>query len=508
MRFRRTPIAKTRWAKPALFLLASCVALAAAPTTAQAQEPFAQPARMPLQSQIESILGSGRDDWSAIAWSLDRDQPLFAVHPNDIRVPASNNKIFTSVWALHELGPDHRFATDLLVTGEIGADGTLKGDVVLRGSGDPTLGYDGFGSTPMYPLQRMAVALRERGVQRVRGNIIADATAFDTLLVGPNWPRDTEGGASAYAPRVSGLAFGRNLLWISLRPTLPGQPARVDVSPNVPEIPVVSSVRTGGGRALAARRADSDTIVVRGGVSGRGSFRYGVGVAQPALLAAGAMRDALRQTGIGFEGSLRVDSTPATATLVHRHLSVTVADMLDRLNQASDNFFAEQLWKATVAHAVGHGSYTKGGSASAMFFINQAGVPPGQLWQADGSGLSANNRASAFAMMQALRFADQAPWREVFHRSLAVAGAPSGTLRRLFRNTAAAGNLHAKTGYIRGVRTLSGYVTAANGELIIFSLLYNGRNTNGARAVEQQVGTLLSSYVDGAGGAAKTTREE
>lgn len=485
-----------------------CAALGSPSATGAAQEPFAPPAQLPLQSAIEQILGNGLDDWGAMAWSLDQERPLFAVNANDIRIPASNNKIFTTVWALDVLGQEHRFQTDLLVSGEIRADGVLAGDVVLRGSGDPTLGYAGFGGDPMEPLRRMARTLRERGVHTVRGAIIADATAFDTALVGPRWPRDTEGGAAAYAPRVSGLAFGRNLLWIELKPTRPGQAASVTLSPDVPEIPVVSTVRTGAGRALAARRADSDTIRVQGAVSGRRSFRYGVGAAQPALLAAGALREALAEAGIAVEGSLRVAPAPPGAALVHRHHSVPLAQILPKLNQDSDNFFAEHLWKATVAHATGSGSYQRGGSASAIFFIEEAGVPPGQLWQADGSGLSADNRASPFAVINALRYADSAPWSDIFHHSLAVAGARGGTLRRLFRNTSAAGNLHAKTGFIRGVRSLSGYVTAENGERIAFSLLYNGRNTNGARSVEQQVGELLATYGGGSGSAPPIARDE
>src|SRR5690606_26820287 len=165
-----------------------------------------------------------------------------------------------------------------------------------------------------------------------------------------------------------------------------------------------------------------------------------------------------------------------------------------RVNQESDNFFAEHLWKAAAHRAVGVGSYARGGTASALHFMRRAGVPAGQLYQADGSGLSAYNRTSPGALVRALVYAHQQPYSELFHRSLAVAGDPAGTMVRMYRNTAAAGNLHAKTGYINGVRTLSGFVRARNGELIAFSFLYNGPNTNGARTIQEQLGVLLAEY--------------
>jgi D-alanyl-D-alanine carboxypeptidase/D-alanyl-D-alanine-endopeptidase (penicillin-binding protein 4) len=116
------------------------------------------------------------------------------------------------------------------------------------------------------------------------------------------------------------------------------------------------------------------------------------------------------------------------------------------------------------------------------------------MYQFDGSGLSSYDRASAQAMVRALIYAHGRPYSRLWHQSLAVAGDSGGTLSRLYRGSPAAGNLHAKTGFIRNVRTLSGYVRARNGELIAFSFLYNGRNTNGARLVQENLGVLLAEY--------------
>jgi serine-type D-Ala-D-Ala carboxypeptidase/endopeptidase (penicillin-binding protein 4) len=452
----------------------------------------------PLQAEAERIVGRVGGSWGVMAWSIDRQQPLFAVNANEALVPASNNKVFTAIWALDLLGPDHRFPTEMLVTGPIGADGVLQGDVVLRGSGDPSFGNAGFENNRMDPLRTMAQQLHARGVRVVSGSVIGDATAFDTVLVGPEWPRDTEGGAAFYAPRVSGLPFQRNVIWVVAEPNPAGGPALIRLDPEVEVVPVHSTVTTGGSRAWAARRAWSDTVLVRGGVSGRGPFRYAVGVADPALLAADALRQALVEAGIQVNGPTRTGAAPEGARIVHRRLSVPLGAMIPLLNRDSDNFFAEHLYKAAVREAVGVGSYARGGTASALHFMDRAGVPPGQLYQADGSGLSRHNRTSANALVRSLVYAHGEPWSEIFHQSMAVAADRSGSMRNLFVRTPAAGNLHAKTGYIRGARTLSGYVRARNGELVAFSFLYNGNNTSGARGAQSELGVLLATF----GGAA------
>jgi serine-type D-Ala-D-Ala carboxypeptidase/endopeptidase (penicillin-binding protein 4) len=456
----------------------------------------AQQASLPLQSQAQQIIGGASGEWGVVAWSIARGVPLIDIEGSRPLIPASNNKVFTAIWALDELGPEYRFNTDLLITGPV-EGGTLRGDVVLRGSGDPAFGYppnmghDLFTEEPMTPLRNMARRLAQEGVRIVEGSVIGDATIFDSILVGPAWPNDTGAGAAQYAPRVSGLAFQRNMIWVEAGGAGLGAGA-VRLDPPVDVVPVLVNLRAGGGQALAVRRPDEDTIRISGAV-GRGG-RYGVGVADPALMTTDAFRQALMEQGIQVRGEAKVGRTPENATLIHRNVSIPLAMMIPFLNQQSDNFFAEHLWKAAAAAAVGEGSYVRGGPASALHFIQHAGVEPGELYQFDGSGLSSYTRTTANALVKALVYAHGRPYSKMWHESLAVAADPGGTMTRMYRNTAAAGNLHAKTGYIRGVRTLSGYVTARNGDLIAFSFLYNGRNTNGARTVQQELGVLLADY--------------
>ncbi len=447
------------------------------------------PAQGALQGQAQAITNATGGKWSAMAWSIKTGQTLFDINADEPRIPASNNKVFSAIWALDALGPDYRFPTDMLVTGPI-QNGVVRGDVVIRGSGDPAFGYPDFEKDPMRPLRVMAQQLKARGVRVVEGGVMGDATIFGDSLIGPAWPQDTQGGASYYAPRVSGLPFQRNLLWITVRPE--GGRVVTTESPAGTGIPVVIQARVGGGRALATRRPNGDTIIIRGSVARQG--RYGVGVANPALLAPAALREALIAEGIEVRGPVRTGKTPENATLLHRHFSIPLGEMMPKLNRDSDNFFAEHVFKAAAAKTLGQGTYEKAGLASAAFYVREAHAPNGQLYQADGSGLSALNRTSSRALVSALVYAHRQPWSNSFHQSLAIAGDRRGSMRSLFNGTPAEGKLHAKTGYIRNVRTLSGYVPTASGDTVVFSLLYNGRNTSGARGAQTQLGNLLVNY--------------
>lgn len=438
----------------------------------------------PLQAQAAAMVPNP-GEWSILAWSLDRNEPLFAINARQPIIPASNNKVYSAIWALGVLGPDYRFPTDVLVTGPV-EGGVLRGDVVIRGSGDPAFGYPEYDKDPMTSPRAMAAALQRMGVRTVQGGVIADPTVHDQVNYGPDWPRDTGNGAARYAPTVSGLPFHRNMLWVRMTP---GQGEGFMREPDAPEIPIINGAR-GGANAYAVRKPDEDTVRIRGGTRGR----FGVGAYEPAWLAGAALRQALREAGIQVTGPLRIAPTPSGAAVVHRHFSIPLMDMTFQLGRHSDNFFAEHVWKAAVAKATGKGTFAGGGAASAVFFHDQAGVPWGEVWQADGSGLSAQNRTSANGLVRALIFAHKQPWGARFHESLSMAGDRDGTMARMFVGQPAAGNLHAKTGYINDVRTLSGYVKTASGENVVFSFLYNGRNTGGARGVQTNLGNLLATY--------------
>jgi len=471
-----------------LIPLAAAIVVASAPAS-EAQAP------PPLQEQARSIVEGVSGEWGAVAWSLDRNEVLFSINPHQVLVPASTNKIFTTVWALDRLGPDFRFHTDLLATGAI-EDGTLRGDLFLRGSGDPSFGYPDFTEDTMDPLRIMARRLAERGVRRVDGAVFGDGSAFDTTYMAAEWPASAAGGSADYAPRISGLAFQRNVVTIRVGPG--NGETGLRLTPAVREVPVVNQTRAGGGRTFAVRHPDGDTIFVRGGVPARGTDSYRVGVSQPVLMAAAALHAALTEAGIEVRGRAREGRAPEEAKLVHRHVSIPLSAMLAKVNRDSDNFFAEQIFRATAFREAGLGSFSRGGSHLALHMIQHGGAREGEVYPADGSGLSRLNRTSAHALLSALIHAQNQPWRDEFMGSLAVAGNPGGTMRRMFRGTPGEGRILGKTGFINRVRGLVGYAPTADDERVAFVFLYNGGNASGARNAQIDLGNLLAEYRRGA----------
>ena len=246
----------------------------------------------------------------------------------------------------------------------------------------------------------------------------------------------------------------------------------------------------------AARRT-SDTIRVKGSVSGRRLNRFGVGVASPALLAAGALRQALQEAGIEVAGPARVGSTPGGGGAgAPPPVRCPLAAMIPKLNQESDNFFAEHLWKAAApGRSSARGATRAAARPRRCTSCARAGVPAGQLYQADGSGLSEYNRVSPNAMVRALVYAHGPP---VLGALPQLAGRGRG--RR--GHHAAPLPQHGRGGqpprqdrlHRRRAHALRLTSEPTNGELIAFSFLYNGRGTSAARGVQEELGVLLADY--------------
>jgi D-alanyl-D-alanine carboxypeptidase/D-alanyl-D-alanine-endopeptidase (penicillin-binding protein 4) len=431
-------------------------------------------------------------EWGAMIVSLTRGDTLFSQNPDDMMQPASTMKMYTSAVALDHFGPDYTFRTPALRDGQIGADGTLNGNLYLRGSGDPSLSSRFWHDVE--PMDELAKEIARAGVKCVRGDIVGDPSAFDEKLVPDGWKTSYLG--AAYAARVSALSLNENLVWVAVQPV--GGKAQVTLEPATTTIPVVSTVTlTGGsgGRISASRRSDG-TISVRGTI-GRNSrpLKYSLVVDNPAMFTTGALRAALEKQGIKVDGQTRVGLTPPTAVEVAAVSSPPLAQIVGEMDRESINVVAELLFRAT-----GHAALNQVGSAETGlahlrdFMSKKVGTPPSVVNVSDGSGLSLNDSVTARSMVELLGFAHQAEWGPAFHAALPVEG-ESGTLKRHGRATPSRGNLHAKTGTTNTVAALGGYVTAKNGEVLAFSLIYNGSDRGNAKAAMDQIGATMAEFV-------------
>lgn len=420
--------------------------------------------------------------------SVTRGDTLYSEQPDLLLKPASIMKLMTTALALERFGPEHTFKTEVLRDGAVNA-GVLEGNMFLRGGGDPTLSLRFWqGDSPMDELARQVHAA---GIRRVRGDVVADESAFDSERIPFGWKSSYL--ASSYAAPVSALSLNENLVWIVARPD--NGRAVVELDPPSTAIPVASTVRViaGSGGRIVARRSPNG-VLVSGWIGARSApRRYSLVVQEPPLFAAGALEASLRRAGIEVAGGVRSGITPKEAASIGEVRSLPLAHIVSYMNRESINHFAELLYRDAAISGDGAASSTRALETLREFLTTKAGGQREAVRVADGSGLSEADSLTARSMVQLLSYAHRAPWGSVFHASLPVAG-ESELMRRRMRSTPAQGNLHAKTGTTNTVVSLAGYVTALNGEVLAFAFIYNGRDRGNARVTMDRMGPTLANF--------------
>lgn len=450
-----------------------------------------------LQNDLGAMLAAKtrNGQWGALVVSLTNGDTLFSVAPDTPLVPASTMKTFTAALALEQLGPEHAFSTDVLRDGELEANGTVRGNLILRGDGDPGLSPRFVRGGPEAPMELLARFVAGAGVTRVDGDIIADASGMEGRRIPEGWLSRYAG--AAYAAPFSALSLNENIVIVGVYPAR-DRSVSVRLEPASSGLEVVSSVRVVAGRAtrVQVRMVGESQVVVTGtiGVSAA-PHRVQLVVSDPVTFTAGAFAEALRAQGITVTGTVRVGRTPNTATMVTSLPSPPLARLVSVMNRESINHYAEQLFRnaARGADRRGEGTAEAANSQLRTFLEQKVGVPAGHVVATDGSGLSVLDRVTPRALVHLMHYAHHAPWASVFHASLPVAG-ESETLRLRMRNTPAQGNLHAKTGTTNDVISLSGYATAENGEILAFAFLYNGADRWNARETIDAMGPTLTAF--------------
>jgi D-alanyl-D-alanine carboxypeptidase/D-alanyl-D-alanine-endopeptidase (penicillin-binding protein 4) len=450
-----------------------------------------------VASTLSGLTGRTRGGtWGAMVVSLTRGDTLYAENAGEEMQPASTMKLFTSAIAFERFGPNYQFSTDALRDGPVGPDGTLSGNIYIRGDGDPALSGKFLTGGPSAPMNRLADLVAQQGVKHVTGSVVGDASAFDDQKIPDGWL--TRYLQASYAARVSALSLNENLIAVAVTPTAPGQAATVALEPSTSAIPLVANVRTvaGGGARLGFRKLGNGTIQANGSIGSRtGTRKYVYIVEDPAAFATGAFMNALIARGIKVDGGIRLGKSPATAVKLASLRSPPLASMIAAMNRESINHYAELLFRNAARGPKRDvvGSVQSASSVLDQFFATKVGADTTKLVFADGSGLSTLDRVTPRAQVQLLGYAHGASWGPWLHSSLPVAG-DSELLKRRMRNTPAEGNLHAKTGTTNDVIALAGYVTAVNGEVLAFSFLYNGRDRWTAKSMIDVMSESLASF--------------
>jgi D-alanyl-D-alanine carboxypeptidase/D-alanyl-D-alanine-endopeptidase (penicillin-binding protein 4) len=452
--------------------------------------------------------------------SLDTGRTLIEENGEKLLHPASNMKIYTVAAALDRLSPDFRFKTSAYAPSLPDAAGVIRGDLIIYGRGDPSFAASFNGGDYYKAIDDFASRIAATGAKRIEGNIVGDESYFTGGRYGYGWEWDDL--QWYYGAEVSALTVNDNALDLFVRPGQDvGAQGVVTTGPVTPLVQIVNRVTTsprGTRRDLTVvRPLGTNIIEVSGSVplgidlTDKGLIGS-IAVPNPALVFVYMLRSSLASKGVTVTGQsqtidararklqpLRTDTLVEIASVQSPPLSVIAAQTM----KPSQNLYTELLLRTLGKTAAPNGvvssparTTTDDGIEVVKTFLRNAGIEPrGAFVQADGSGLSRHNYISANATTQLLTYMATHRYSNAFRDAMPIAGV-DGTLRTRLRETPAAGNLRAKTGTISGVAALSGYVTSAAGERLVFSIILNNypEESSSRRSHIDAIAVLLASF--------------
>lgn len=469
-------------------------------------------------ARSETLLGaapSSKGDWGILIVDAQTGETLYEKNADGYFVPASNMKLFTTALALAKLGPDYKFHTTLETRGTISAEGTLSGDVVLVGRGDPNLSNrrfpyelkEEFDGPPEKALAQLADALVARGVKEISGDVIGDDSYFPRERYPNGWEIDDM--VWEYGAAISAIVVDDNTVALTLAPgEKMGDPVQASVAPLTPDFMLQNDVITAApglkSDLTLTREPGANLVVVRGTLPAGGASRKLVlAIEEPAQHAASLLASLLAERGVKLDGKIRAVHVPETdttpRTILAEHLSVPLGDSVKLINKISQNLHTEMLLR-TAARQSGLWSTPEEMLKTPQDFYASAGIAPDDVIQTDGSGLSRHDLVTPRAIVTLLKYAQVQTWFAPYYASLPVAGI-DGSLQDRMKGTVAAGRIHAKTGSVEHVRTLSGFAETPSGRRLIFSFLSNnqgGKSHEAADALNGLCVAMMEEFDEGA----------
>jgi serine-type D-Ala-D-Ala carboxypeptidase/endopeptidase (penicillin-binding protein 4) len=459
-----------------------------------------------LRAQLDALLNQPRFSgalWGVKIVSLATGKTLYENHADRLMSPASNSKLYSSALALETFGGDYRFATPVFATTNVDESGTVHGDLIISGRGDPSWKAANFSEN----FAPFVALLTNAGIRRVSGDLGADATFFHGPPFGSSWcvdDLDDSDGAE-----ISALTLDDNTAQIRVTPGMNvGDACAVTMVQPETGIILVNRTRTiaGGESDLKmVKQPGGQTVCILGEMPvGAKSEILDVPVPEPAVWFGGALKNALVQNGISVDGKVSAVAWPETPAWNETNLikigevkSPPLREIIAAFLKPSQNLETDLVfdnvgeffrttnspaWETSEELAV----------AALGHFLKSNGIPADVHFD-EGSGLSRNNLTSADATVALLAMMAKSRSAQDYFDALPVAGV-DGTLRRRMKKTPAFKNVHAKTGTLRWANSLSGYVTTAAGEKLAFSLMLN-RCTSENRTEElDDIAVLLAGF--------------
>ncbi len=406
---------------------------------------------------------SSRKEIGIMVRSADTGRTVFRYNSKEKFIPASNNKILSSIAALSLLGKDFRFKTEFYLGGGIHS-GVGHGGLYVKGFGDPSIDIE--------KIREIAGRIKALGITRIDGGIYLDGSYFDDIHYAEGW--DPEWFDKGFCPPVTAISFNYNSAKIKISASrVQGAPAVVRTEPEEFPFPIRNRVSTSQRKSgVSAKYNERNELVISGHVSLRKKAQtLDLSVPDPFFYFGAALRKVLEEKGIEVGGGIDRGRVPKWAGRILTHYSEPLDTIIHEYNKESVNIIGESIVKVIGAEFSGTPGSWKSGTYAIENHLRRMGLN-GNFSVADGSGLSRLNRVSPEDITEALSRAYSDPViSEEFVASLPIAGV-DGTLEKRFRNLK--GRIYAKTGYLEGARSLSGYAFGKNGRVYVFSIISNG----------------------------------
>jgi D-alanyl-D-alanine carboxypeptidase/D-alanyl-D-alanine-endopeptidase (penicillin-binding protein 4) len=431
---------------------------------------------------------------SVLVQNMTTGEVIDSYRPDHVVPPASVMKLLTTGAALEILGPGFRFPTVLEYTGTI-ENGVLQGDLYIRGGCDPSLGWKGRTGF----LDQWVQAVRNAGIQRIDGAVIADMTMLDGEAQNPAWLCEDAG--NYYAPGIFALNYYGNTMNIVLKSGEPGTIATVvKTEPQVEDIIFINHVRCGNihhdGAFVSGLPYSRERYLTGAVPSKLGTFGVKGDLPNPGLLLARHFTKRLQDAGISVyrDANYIADYNPLMPPRkeLYTHLSATLAELIQETNVNSNNLFAEAIFRYLGARYTLPGSLANSQNMVRDYW-RRRGVMIQNAIIKDGCGLAPQDAVSAKAFVQLLTIMSTSPNRDAWMASLPVSG-QTGTLKTLCPKTPLEGRIHAKSGTIAGTKNFAGYINMPNGDTWVFAILINsapGKAKNIQNIIQQY---LLDVY--------------
>lgn len=409
-----------------------------------------------------------------MAKNIQQDKMIEQYNANIFMLPASTQKVLTALTAKLSLAEDFRFKTTLLTTGTI-KNGTLEGDLIVQFNGDPDLTSG--------QLYQLLAQLSQQGIKQINGNLIIDTAIFASHDRAPGWIWNDL--TMCFNAPPAAINIDNNCFYVNLDANYPiGELAKFNVPASFP-VQVFGQVRIVDPKEanycqLDAIVHDNNRYQIKGCLRHQNKpFGLSFAVQDPDSYGAAIIQRQLTRLGIAFNGQIHQATTPQQGQLLAQHQSAPLTDLIKKMMKRSDNQIADALFR-TIAYQYYKrpATFQLGSLAMKQILRNKANIRLDNAIVADGSGLSRHNLISAQSMLEVLEYIVKNEEKLQLIESFPTAGV-DGTLsgRGSMLNPPLGKNIKAKTGALKGVYNLAGFMTNEKGETIAFVQFINGYST-------------------------------